>query len=80
MNLVKKPLVDIHEAKLEIVTEGVGKGKCIIRGEFGLVDDATSNGRIYSRSVWENNIKRLMPLIKERKIYGEMDHPAESCA
>jgi len=71
-----RPLLDVHEARLTIV-EGVGNGRCVIRGEFGLVDDATSNGRIYSRSVWENNLKRLMPLIKARKVYGEMDHPAD---
>jgi hypothetical protein len=52
---------------------GIFKGK----GPFGRVDYPTSNGRIYTRPIMEREIKKLQPLIEEKKLYGELDHPGD---
>lgn len=52
-------------------------GRMIARGEFALCDEATSNGRVYGRQLWEREIGRLAPKLSERKIFGELDHPSD---
>ena len=52
-------------------------GKIVARGEFARADLATENKRVYPRALWEREIKRLDRALKERKVYGELDHPAD---
>ncbi len=52
-------------------------GKLIARGEFARANLATENKRMYPRTLWEREIKRLDKQIGERKTYGELDHPMD---
>lgn len=52
-------------------------GKHIMRGEFGKADVPTENKRIYPRSIWEREIKRINADIAAGKVMGELDHPAD---
>lgn len=45
------------------------------RGIFGIVGEATKNGRRYPRPVWEKQLSRLKPAIEARRVCGMMDHP-----
>jgi len=51
--------------------------KYVARGEFARSDMPTENKRFYPRSLWEREISRLDKQLKERKVYGELDHPMD---
>jgi hypothetical protein len=63
-------IFELHEDKNN---PGVFKGK----GPFGKCGIATSNGRLYTRPVMEREIAKLQESIKQRKLYGELDHPGD---
>jgi hypothetical protein len=46
-----------------------------VRGLFQRADEANQNKRVYPRTILENQVKKLQPLIKERRLCGELDHP-----
>ena len=46
-----------------------------VRGTFQRAEEANSNNRIYPKSVLESQITKLQPLITERRLCGELDHP-----
>ena len=50
-------------------------GRLRVAGEFARADVPTENNRIYPRSLWEREIKRLAKPLSEKKIYGTSDHP-----
>lgn len=47
-----------------------------LKGIFQRGDDPNGNRRIYPTQYLEREINRLRPLVAERKILGELDHPA----
>jgi len=58
--------------------EAEGKsGKLVARGQFARVDRPTENKRLYKRSLWEREIGRTSESMKERRVLGELDHPAD---
>lgn len=59
----------------QIISEDKGNKTLKIRGTFQRADEANANKRIYPKSVLENNVKRLQPLIENRALLGELDHP-----
>lgn len=59
---------------LQILSEGTA-GKTKIRGVFGRCNEANKNGRIYPTAVLESQLKKVQPLISERRLCGELDHP-----
>lgn len=48
-----------------------------VRGEFAKCGIATENRRVYPKQVWEKEIKRLNKALKERRVFGEVDHPSD---
>jgi hypothetical protein len=60
---------------LEILEEGVGAKTMKVRGTFQRAEEANANKRVYPRTVLENQITKLQPLIEERRLCGELDHP-----
>ena len=60
---------------LQILNEGAKNGVMKIRGTFQRAMEANNNGRVYPTAVLENQISRLQPLITERRLCGELDHP-----
>lgn len=61
----------------KVLVERKEGGKIILRGELGRADVVTSNNRLYPRSVVEREVRRLEKEAKARKLYGELDHPAD---
>lgn len=72
---LQEQFIPTFSYKLETIVESTEKGKkYILRGPVAY-EGLTENGRYYSKSLWENNINRMKPLLKERKVTGEIDHP-----
>lgn len=61
--------------KLQILEN---KGTMKIRGIFQRADEANANKRVYKKSILEKSIKSLKPMIENRMLVGELDHPAEN--
>ena len=60
---------------LQVIEEGSKNGVMKIRGTFQRAMEANNNGRIYPTAVLEGQISKLQPLINERRLCGELDHP-----
>lgn len=61
------------------IQEAIKKdNKYILRGLFQKADAKNANGRVYPREILEREVNKLLPLIKERKLVGELDHPKEA--
>jgi hypothetical protein len=76
----KAPLIDILSEGTIHLCERSGEkkdGRIRVEGEFGRWDRATANKRLYPKSLWESNIKRLSDMMANRKVLGELDHPSD---
>jgi len=70
----KRLLIDYQgTATLELNEDKNGVVK--IRGEFGKADIPTANGRIYPRKLWEREIEKIKPLMKDGMVMGHLNHP-----
>jgi hypothetical protein len=69
-------LVDTRLIRLDLVEKNDG-GKVCVRGEFARAGEATENKRVYPKKVWEREIGRLDKPMKERRVFGEIDHPLD---
>jgi len=65
---VESTVVEIRDKKVPAI---VG------RGSFGTIGEATANGRVYRKSLMEREIQKLNPAIDQKRVYGELDHPAD---
>lgn len=74
--MAKQLLVDTLPIKVSVV-EDKGGGKIGFRGEFAKADVPTSNNRLYPRKLMERELKRVQKRIKERRFFGELDHPGD---
>jgi hypothetical protein len=70
-------LTDYVPIKLTVVEGTDGTSKVRVRGEFARADQATQNGRVYPRSLWEREIGRMSKDMDNRKVFGELDHPTD---
>jgi len=70
-------LIDTQPLVLNLSESKDGSGKIRFAGEFGRTDKATANGRFYSPKLMERELGRLLKPISERKVLGELDHPAD---
>ena len=62
--------------QLQVLSEGKTDGPMKIRGVFGRCNEKNNNGRIYPTAVLESQLSKVQPLIAERRLCGELDHPA----
>ena len=46
-----------------------------VRGIFSEAEKKNGNGRIYGKPLLEREVQKLQPLLKERRLCGELDHP-----
>ena len=60
---------------LQVLEEGTKNRTMKIRGTFQRAMEANNNGRVYPTTVLEGQISKLQPLIAERRLCGELDHP-----
>ena len=61
--------------KVKILNEANGPKLMKIRGCFARCDEYNNNNRKYSRSILDREVKKLTPLLQERRFLGELDHP-----
>ncbi len=62
--------------QLQVLSEGKADGPMTIRGVFGRCNEKNNNGRIYPTAVLESQLAKVKPLISERRLCGELDHPS----
>lgn len=74
--MARQLLVDTLNIRLR-VEEGENGGKLVARGQYAVADKATANNRVYRRGLWEREIRRLAKAMQERRVFGELDHPAD---
>lgn len=61
---------------LRVISESSnGNGSVKVKGIFGRADEFNNNNRRYKKTILEREIGRLKPLITERRLLGELDHP-----
>ena len=60
---------------LQVLTEGKNSDVMKIKGVFGRCNEKNNNGRIYPTSVLQSQLEKVSPLISERRLCGELDHP-----
>lgn len=59
------------------LTESVNKetGNLVVEGVLATAEVKNGNGRYYSKDLWEREMSKYDPLIKQRRAMGELDHP-----
>ena len=76
-----KLLVETHIFKPTTtrLTEGKSnRGLPLVEGILATAEVKNGNGRYYPRELWEREIDKYMPLVKENRAMGELDHPESS--
>ena len=58
------------------IIKSIGDEKAIAQVILQTVDDVNRNRRTYPKSVMENGLRAVRPLINDRMFLGEMDHPS----
>jgi len=61
--------------QLQVLSEGKQEDVMKIRGVFGRCNEKNNNGRIYPTGVVASQLEKVQPLIAERRLCGELDHP-----
>ena len=54
------------------------RGLPLVEGILATAEVKNGNGRYYSKDLWEREIDKYMPLVKENRAMGELDHPESS--
>jgi len=62
---------------LQILSEGKSSKTMRVRGIFSEADRKNGNGRIYARNLLVREAQKLQPMISERRLCGELDHPSD---
>lgn len=60
------------------LTESTRGGLMAFRGKFQEADAVNKNKRIYPFSILDENVKRIMEMVRGRRLVGELDHPSDS--
>jgi hypothetical protein len=60
---------------LQILSEAKGSKTMKVRGIFSEAEKKNGNGRIYPQGLLEREVDKLQPLLSERRLCGELDHP-----
>jgi len=63
--------------ELQILSEGKAGGPMRVRGLFQEAHKKNGNKRIYERNLLEREIGKLQPVLAERRLIGELDHPKD---
>ena len=74
-----KLLIETQLFKPNPITLKEGKmserGNLIVEGILATAEIKNGNGRYYSRELWEREINKYLPLVKDNRAMGELDHP-----
>jgi hypothetical protein len=74
-------LVETHvfkPTKSRLSESKSGRGLPIVEGILATAEVKNGNGRYYPRELWEREIDKYLPLVKEQRAMGELDHPDSS--
>jgi hypothetical protein len=58
-----------------IVSESASNGTMKLKGLFQRAETPNRNQRIYKKTLLEREVGKLIPLINEHRLLGELDHP-----
>lgn len=74
---MKKLLIETMPVAFQILEEASQKnaGRMTVKGIFAAADEINSNGRVYPEKIQDREIDKLKPLIEDRRIFSEADHP-----
>lgn len=75
MNTNPKLLIETIPFEFQLEEGKDGTSRLIARGQFARVDKATENKRFYRRDLYQREIDKLNEGLKNRKVFGELDHP-----
>jgi len=71
-------LRDVYSfGELQILSEAKGSQGMIVRGLFQEAEKKNGNRRIYAKTLLEREVSKLQPLLAERRLVGELDHPKD---
>jgi hypothetical protein len=64
--------------KVKVINEGTNGGPTRLRlqGKFQQCDEQNNNGRIYPKTILENQVKAIQEKIGDRSLVGALDHPS----
>ena len=74
-------LVETHvfkPNKVRLSENKSGRGLPLVEGILATAEVKNGNGRYYSKDLWNREIDKYMPLVKEHRAMGELDHPESS--
>ena len=54
------------------------RGLPLVEGILATAEIKNGNGRYYSRELWEREINKYLPLVRDNRAMGELDHPESS--
>jgi len=63
---------------LDLKESNIEKGLLRFRGKFQEAEAVNKNKRMYPHAVLDENVQRLMDVVKSRGLVGELDHPTDS--
>jgi len=64
--------------ELDLKESNFEKGLIKFRGKFQEAEAVNKNKRMYPYGVLDENVERLMEVVKSRGLVGELDHPTDS--
>jgi len=74
MNLLR----DVYSfGELQILSEGTGGSPMRVRGLFQEAETVNGNKRRYPIKLLEREVKKLGPVLADRRLVGELDHPSD---
>ena len=74
-------LVETHifkPVRSKLAENKSNRGLPLVEGILATAEIKNGNGRYYSRELWEREIAKYLPLVKEHRAMGELDHPESS--
>jgi len=67
----------ITESTFDVKTSTDDNKRLFIEGIFATANKKNKNGRIYEKSLWEREITKALPQIKDNSLVGELNHPTD---
>jgi len=71
-------LRDVYSfGELQVISESTSNSPMRVRGLFQEAERVNGNKRRYPTSLLEREVKKLKPMLSERRLVGELDHPTD---